>query len=107
MAHAGSKPYWIAYDAGYGSFEVAKVRNFDEEREYGKVIARNYKKTIVNKAARSATKRAERGLSNPANRSPLPEPGRKVKGGRAISLKNFTGTVTRKKDGSVLIRGRR
>lgn len=32
---------------------------------------------------------------------------RKVKGGRAVSLKNFTGTVTQKSDGSVLIRGRK
>ena len=33
--------------------------------------------------------------------------GRKVKGGRAISVKNFTGTITRKNDGTVIIRGRK
>lgn len=32
---------------------------------------------------------------------------RKVKGGRAVSLKDFTGTVTQKNDGTVLIRGRK
>ena len=39
--------------------------------------------------------------------TPQMNPGRKVKGGRAISLRNFTGTVTRKNDGSVIIRGRK
>ena len=37
---------------------------------------------------------------------PQMNPGRKVKGGRAVSLRNFTGTVTRKSNGSVIIRGR-
>ena len=32
--------------------------------------------------------------------------GRKVKGGRAVTLKNFTGTVVRKSNGQVLIQGR-
>lgn len=32
--------------------------------------------------------------------------GRKVAGGRAVSLKNFTGSVIRKSNGQVVIRGR-
>lgn len=36
----------------------------------------------------------------------LKNPGRKVKGGRAVSLRGFTGTVTRKANGQVVIRGR-
>lgn len=32
--------------------------------------------------------------------------GRKVKGGKAVSLKNFTGRVIRKSNGQVLIEGR-
>lgn len=39
--------------------------------------------------------------------NPMPVVGRKVKGGRAISVKNFTGTITRKNDGTVIIRGRK
>ena len=78
MARAGSKPYWIAYDAG-GVFEVAKVRDFDEEREYGRVIARSYKKSVVNKAAKSANHRAERGHSNPVKITIAPSVRRKGK----------------------------
>jgi len=33
-------------------------------------------------------------------------PGRKVKGGRAVSLRNFTGSVIRKSNGQVVIRGK-
>jgi len=33
--------------------------------------------------------------------------GRKVKGGRAITVKNFTGTITRMNSGAVVIRGRK
>lgn len=39
--------------------------------------------------------------------NPMPVAGRKVKGGRAVSVKNFTGTITRKNDGTVIIRGRK
>ena len=67
MARAGSKPYWIAYKSWDGYYEIAKVRNSDEERDYGNVIARSYKKSVVNKAANSASERAERGF-NPRSR---------------------------------------
>ena len=33
-------------------------------------------------------------------------PGRKVKGGRAVSLRNFSGTITKKRNGQVVIKGR-
>ncbi len=49
--------------------------------------------------ARANHKRAAR--SNPARVK-----GRKVKGGRSVTLKNFTGTVVRKSDGRVEIRGK-
>ena len=67
-ARAGSKPYWIAYIDGYGEPSYAKIQSADEEREYGRVIARSYKASIVKKAARAAIKRQERGLSNPKRR---------------------------------------
>ena len=35
-----------------------------------------------------------------------PNPGRKVKGGRAVSLRNFTGSVVRMSNGQVVIRGK-
>jgi hypothetical protein len=48
-----------------------------------------------------ALKKYMAGLKNPSKAK-----GRKVKGGRAVTLKNFSGTVTRKANGQVVIRGR-
>lgn len=43
-------------------------------------------------------------LGSPTN--PSRAKGRKVKGGRAVTLRNFTGTITRKANGQVVIRGK-
>lgn len=42
----------------------------------------------------------------PAKKNPPRVKGRKVKGGRAVTLRKFTGTIVRKKDGTVEILGR-
>ena len=80
---------------------VTKVRDADDERNYGRVIARSYKKSVASKAAASANRRSAGGFTNPARVK-----GRKTKGGRAVTLKNFTGTIVKKSDGTVQIVGR-
>ena len=60
------------------------------------------RKTSAKKRISSALKKYMRSLKNPAPKVK----GRKVKGGRAVSLKNFTGSVIRKSNGQVLIRGK-
>lgn len=62
---------------------------------------RNASKRSVRKRVAKALKKYVRGQSNP-----LHVKGRKTKGGRAVTLKNFTGTIVKKSDGTVQIVGR-
>ena len=61
--------------------------------------ARNPSKRSVRKRVSAALKKYVRG-------NPPRVKGRKVKGGRAVSLKNFTGTVVKKANGQVQIIGK-
>lgn len=63
---------------------------------------------VAYKMQHSANRRARRralggriGIQNPPRVK-----GRKTKGGRAVTLKNFTGTIVKKSDGTVQIVGR-
>lgn len=47
-----------------------------------------------------------KGKPQRAKNAPARVKGRRVKGGRAVSLRNFTGTIVRKSDGTVNILGR-
>lgn len=62
---------------------------------------RNAPKWRVRKRVAKALKKYVQGRKNPSSVK-----GRKVKGGRAVTLKNFTGTVVRKANGQVQIVGK-
>ncbi len=66
----------------------------------------NYEKGTVDPPDKAGNKRAYMRGWRASIKNPMPV-GRKVKGGRAVSVKNFTGTITRKNDGTVIIRGRK
>lgn len=88
MARAGSRPYWIAYADDFGDFDVVKIHNVNEERDYRKVIARSYSKAVVKRAAKAATRRAMLDLPNP----PAWIPARAIqvvrnRAGRAVKLR--------------------
>lgn len=57
------------------------------------------------KRKKSASKRVSAALKK-YMASLKKNPGRKVKGGRSVSLKNFTGSVIRKSNGQVVIKGK-
>jgi hypothetical protein len=59
-----------------------------------------------NPSKRSVQKRVSKALKKFVRGNPPRVKGRKVKGGRAVTLKNFTGTIVRKSDGQVEILGR-
>lgn len=64
------------------------------------------KKGKRNPSKRSVQKRVSKALKKFVRGNPPRVKGRKVKGGRAVTLKNFTGTIVRKSDGRVEILGR-
>jgi hypothetical protein len=67
-----------------------------------RTVRRNASKRKTRKRVSAALKKYLGSLKNPAPKTK----GRKVKGGRAVTLKGFTGTVTRKANGQVVIRGK-
>jgi hypothetical protein len=83
---------------GNGERAYAKLVSSDEIRSAG---MRNPSKRRTRARVSAALKKYMAGLKNPSKAK-----GRKVKGGRAVTLKNFSGTVTRKANGQVDIRGR-
>jgi hypothetical protein len=68
MARAGSMPYYVAYINEYGDPEMVRVKNFDEEREFGRVFARSYNAGIVRRAVRAKEKALAREHPNPDRR---------------------------------------
>ena len=77
----------LGKDAGPGVRRKAGMRNPSKRKTVKRVSA--------------ALKKYMASLKNPAKSK-----GRKVKGGRAVSLRNFTGTITQKANGQVVIRGK-
>lgn len=81
---------------------MAKLTKAARRRAALKGIRR---KNAAKKRKPSARKRITAALKK-YMRNPAKVKGRKVKGGKAVSLKNFTGTVIRKTNGQVVISGR-
>ena len=86
---------------------VAKLRRKKVVRSRARRTSRPRK----NASKRTGRKRVSAALRKYLEReakhkNPSKVKGHKVKGGRSVSLKNFTGTVTRKSNGQVVIRGR-
>lgn len=83
---------------------MARRTRADRRRAALKGIRRRNAKR--NPSKRKTRKRVSTAFKKWMKAGGLKNPGRKVKGGRAVSLKNFSGTVTRKANGQVVIRGR-
>jgi hypothetical protein len=58
------------------------------------------------KKKKSASKRMSSALKKWLGTQKNPGKGRKVKGGRAVTVRNFSGTIVRKTNGQVVIHGR-
>ena len=112
---------YVIYPDSVGKTPAAKAKAYAKRRSKeepgtefrveniytGKVIARYRNGIQTNPAKRSASKRVSSALKKYLHSlKGNPAKGRKVKGGRAVSLKNFTGTVTRTSRGQVQIRGK-
>lgn len=113
-----------------GSFKVVKIQANPSKRSVRRRVAkalkkyvrgnagrrsiRKHKKRLVRKEREGALSMADaktlgllRGLKGRRLQSNPPRvKGRKTKGGRAVTLKNFTGTIVKKSDGTVQIVGR-
>jgi len=71
MAQAGTKPYWIAFEDADGGVSTDKIKSAADERNYGRIIARSYKYTVVAKIRRAAERRAESRYGNPSSALPV------------------------------------
>lgn len=60
----------------------------------------------LSKTARAAEHREISRILKGAKSNPAHVKGRKVKGGRAVTVRNFTGTIVKKADGTVQIVGK-
>ncbi len=89
--------------AGGGYEVIAGPRLNPSKRRTRKRVAKSFSKFMKagGLSAHSQFKRMPDGTFKK-----ISNPGRKVKGGRAISLKNFTGRVIRKSNGQVIIAGK-
>lgn len=93
---------------------VAKALRKYVRGNAGRFSIRKHKKRLVRKEREGALSMADaktlgllRGLKGRRLQSNPPHvKGRKTKGGRAITLRNFTGTIVKKSDGTVQIVGR-
>lgn len=92
-----------------------KTRNAGPRRKRRNISIRKAKKAARAEGTRfrkipvlrAAARRAGRPLTGRLEMRNAPRvKGRRVKGGRAVSLRNFTGTIVRKSDGTVNILGR-
>lgn len=95
-------------NAGRGSFRKTKkqLRKKGVTMRSSKRRKHTIKKSFEG-TGRSAESLLAWGPGSKWRRANLPRAkGRKVKGGRAVSLRNFTGTIVRKSDGTVNILGR-
>ena len=91
----GARTYVHADDPKGSKYRVGSARAKVERENPGRFPKYWYTKAgFLKKRYRSQARRFN------------PVKGRKVKGGRAVSLRNFTGTVVQKKDGSVNILGK-
>lgn len=59
-----------------------------------------------NPSKRSVRKRVAKALKKFVRGNPARVKGRKVKGGRAVTVRNFTGTIVKRSDGTVDILGK-
>jgi hypothetical protein len=84
---------YVRGNAGPHSFR--KTKRAISKLSGGKVAAREWQRRMKDLIK-------ERG----GKMNPPKVKGRKVKGGRAVSLKNFTGTIVRRSDGTVRILGK-
>ena len=116
MARRMSNGY-VVYPGGRPVFSLAKAKKAAkaeskqdgyarvESVDTGKTMA-SYRYGQPNPSKRSVRKRVAAALKKYVRGNPPRVKGRKVKGGRAVSLKNFTGTVVKKANGQVQIMGR-
>lgn len=88
---------------------VSKALKKYLKRGNGPMSLRQTKRTVKRvagaKEAREWAKRMK-ALSRERRGNPPRVKGRKVKGGRAVTLRNFTGTIVKKADGTVDILGK-
>jgi hypothetical protein len=76
-------------------------------REWGhRGESRKLKAMRLNPSKRSVRKRVAAALKKYVRGNPARVKGRKVTGGRAVTVRNFTGTIVKKSDGTVDILGK-
>lgn len=85
-----------------GKQSMRKFKRAMKQGHPGQVLRRDDYRELVEMLGRDAGP----GIRKKAKLNPPRVRGRKVKGGRAVTLRNFTGTIVRKADGRVEILGR-
>ena len=118
-----NKKLWEAWQNGYiysiwATSRSAALRalkskyggKFTRIRQYPGIGKENPRR-VNGKKKKSIKKRITRALkkfvrANPSNPNPRRVKGAKCNGGRSVSLRNFTGRVIKKRDGTVQIVGR-
>ena len=102
---------WSYLGAESATSKTDAIRQFRSGHERGTKFkatrAGESREQFVNPSKRSVRKRVAAALKKYVRGNPPRVKGRKVKGGgRAVSLKNFTGTVVKKANGQVQIIGK-
>lgn len=88
----------------YAKWQIVEGYGHKGQTFYMDTVGSVYKRVNPGRK-KSASKRVSAALKK-YMASLKKNPGRKVKGGRAVSLKNFTGSVIRKSNGQVVIKGK-
>lgn len=97
------KKYLRQTNAGPRSTRKSKKHMIARLREHWPTLSKaqlRRERDEINKIIRSGA--AKSGVARRAN----PVKGRKVKGGRSVTLRNFSGTIVKKADGTVQILGK-